>query len=180
MSQFLSFSDIRESRPSLSRSKVLLAESSKKSHRTEVFFSYSRHDIYLITVPITILQNHGADVYIDKTDPNLPPSPSAETARVLRQNIKKCRKFVVFITKNRAKSRWVPWELGVADGAEKDGDITLFPVSYDSNDTEWAGQEYLGLYNKIVWWQFNGRPKYEWMVLQPNGTHATPLADWLL
>ncbi len=44
---------------------------------------------------ISLLERHGATVYVDKKDEALPKVTSRETATILRERIRHCRKFVL-------------------------------------------------------------------------------------
>src|SRR3546814_18088347 len=75
------------------------------------------------------------------------------------------KRFVLLASKNSKDSRWVPWELGVADGYKGLTKIALFPASDSSHEQAWASWEYLGLYRRIVWGDLQGHQKRVWMVL---------------
>lgn len=80
------------------------------------FLSHSSKDEELVDGAIQILMNHGAVVYIDKIDPTMPPYTNAETAKKLKDRVKQSKKFVLLASENSKESKWVPWELGIADG----------------------------------------------------------------
>ncbi len=50
---------------------VVIAKAAQKEYKT-VFLSHSSKDAELLPGAITILENHGGYVYIDKKDPRLP------------------------------------------------------------------------------------------------------------
>ncbi len=126
-----------------------------------------------------MLENHGARVYVDEVDPEMPPYTSAETAKILKGRISQSGKFVVLTSKNSKDSRWVPWELGIADGYKTLANIALFPSSETTPDISWAEWEYLGLYHRIVWGRLEGYRDAVWMVLDHKNNTATELAAWL-
>ena len=126
-----------------------------------------------------VLQNHGATVYIDEVDPEMPPYTTDETANLLKSRIRQSSRFVLLTSKNSKDSRWVPWELGIADGYKGLGEIALLPSSDTVNETAWASWEYLGLYRRIVWGQIKGREDNVWMVLDHKANTATLLKKWL-
>lgn len=128
---------------------------------------------------IAVLEGHGGRVYIDKSDNRLPESPTRETAEILRSTIKSCRRFVVFVTTNSKDSRWVPWELGLADGEKGSYQVALFPAASRSYERAWAEQEYLGLYQRIVWGKIQGWTENSWIVLDHILNTAVPLKKWL-
>lgn len=171
-------------------SKILLQESRTliKSHaynqlnfqrsQKNVFLSYSSKDSSHIPFIIKVLTGHGGKPYLDKGDERLPKTPSAETARVLKEAIIDCPKLVVFVTTNTKDSRWIPWELGIGEGTKKNEAIALFPVAERATETSWLEQEYLGLYRRIVWGKLQGYPKELWMVYNHKTDTATRLVDW--
>jgi hypothetical protein len=143
------------------------------------FLSHSSKDDDLVIGATVILENHGAKVYTDKVDPEMPPYTTEQTADLLKNRIKQTKRFVLLASKNSKESRWVPWELGIADGYKGVGKIALFPSADDENDMTWANWEYLGLYPRIVWGPMDTQPKPLWMVWDHRKNRATPLADWL-
>lgn len=143
------------------------------------FLSHSTKDDELVVGAIRVLEAHGATVYLDKIDPDLPPYTSAETASKLKQRVNQTKKFVLLASKNSKESKWVPWELGVADGYKGLSRIALFPAVDDESDTAWTSWEYLGLYDRIVWGDLKGHDKKLWMVLDQKSNTAWPLTDWL-
>ncbi len=143
------------------------------------FLSHSSKDEDLVLGAIRILDNHGATVYVDEIDPEMPPYTTDETAALLKKRIHQASRFVLLASKNSKESKWVPWELGVADGDKGLDRIALFPASDTSYDTAWASWEYLGLYRRIVWGNLEGHEKPVWMVLDEKKNTALTLSDWL-
>ncbi len=174
MVDFATFRDLERRRQSLNESVMLREASASKVGKT-VFLAHSSRDAQYLPAIISILQNHGGSVYIDKDDQRLPDHPNRETAEILRSTIKSCPRFVVFVTINSKGSRWIPWELGLADGEKDIYQIALFPTTTDSTDQQWAQQEYLGLYRRIVWGRIRGKNKAEWIVHDHVENSATPL-----
>ena len=77
-------------------------------------------------------------------------------------------------------SKWIPWELGLGDGVHGDDDVALFPSAEETWDQEWANQEFLGLYRRIVYGDHTSYPgKRIWMVINHRNSAAVPLGDWL-
>jgi hypothetical protein len=143
------------------------------------FLSHSSKDEELVEGAVLILSNHGATVYVDRVDPALPPYTSKETAATLKRRIGECRKFVMLASENSKESRWVPWELGIADGERGIPNIALFPAVEDGGSTKWTSWEYLGLYRRIVWGNLKGHKDPLWMVLDEENNTASTLSDWL-
>ena len=128
---------------------------------------------------IRLLEGHGARVYVDKKDSSLPPFTSRDTATALRTRIGQCRKFVLFATKTSKDSRWIPWELGIADGVKRASNTAVLPGVDTSSDIAWAEREYLGVYDRIVWGGLRGKTREVWMVLDQERFEAVELSEWL-
>ena len=143
------------------------------------FLSHSSKDDDLVVGAISVLEGHGAQVYVDEIDPEMPPYTTEETAELLKNRIRQTRRFVLLASKNSKDSRWVPWELGVADGYKGLTNIALFPASDSSHEQAWASWEYLGLYRRIVWGDLQGYKDRVWMVLDEKRNTATELRKWL-
>lgn len=143
-----------------------------------VFLSYSSKDNNTLKNAILFLEAYGVNVYIDKKDESLPRITSPETARILKENIKKCDKFVLLVSENTKESRWVPWELGIADISKNTNNLVLLPASKIDNPT-WVKQEYLGLYDRITYEE--AHPIYEngWIVSTPEDKKVIDLKRWL-
>ena len=143
------------------------------------FLSHSSKDDDLVIGAIRVLEGHGAKVYVDEIDPEMPPYTSEETAALLKRRIHQTSRFVLLASKNSKDSRWVPWELGVADGDKGLAQIALFPAADSSSDKDWASWEYLGLYRRIVWGNMQGYKDPIWMVLDEKKNTGTTLSAWL-
>ena len=126
-----------------------------------------------------MLEGHGAQVYVDEVDPEMPPYTNEGTAMLLKHRIRHSHRFVLLASKNSNESRWVLWELGVADGYKGLEQIALFPSSDSAHDMTWASWEYLGLYRRIVHGEMAGGGAPLWMVLDSRANTATALSEWL-
>ena len=178
MTSFITFEDIRKSVLPI-REAELLKSASVLRPASSVFLSHSSKDVSLLPVIILILKNHGASVYVDEGDASLPPTPSADTAKILKGQIDLCRRLIVLVSTNSKESRWIPWELGVADGSKGSSKVALFPVAEHSWDQQWSTVEYLGLYRRIIWGNFAGETNSQWLVLDQHSNSATRLREWL-
>lgn len=177
MALFLTYDDIRSfNKDSFSRSIVESAQ--KREKRGATFLSYSSLDDEFLPTIIGILENHGASVYVDKKDSSLPPTTSRDTAAILRRNIALASKFVLFVTPNSKASNWIPWELGLADGEKTKSKVALFPATEKGYDQKWAEQEYLGLYDRVVWGHFADKEN-QWLVEDHTKNTAVTLRNWL-
>ncbi|WP_152565888.1 toll/interleukin-1 receptor domain-containing protein [Devosia riboflavina] len=143
------------------------------------FLSHSSKDQELVVGAVALLAEHGASVYIDKKDPALPPYTSTETAIGLKKRIRKSRNFVLLASENSKDSRWVPWELGIADQAKNLFRVAILPTVESQQDKGWTKWEYLGLYRRIVWGDLKGYDDSVWMVLDQRTKKAVELSRWL-
>lgn len=143
------------------------------------FLSHSTKDKGLVTGAISLLEGHGAKVYIDKKDPTLPPYTNKDTAKGLKGRINQSSKFILLASKNSKQSKWVPWELGLADGYKGLDKVAILPAVENQRDTSWTSWEYLGLYDRIVWGDLEGQQKKVWMVLDQRKNTAVTLPQWL-
>jgi hypothetical protein len=158
---------------------AVMERASRRSVEGSTFLSHSSADVELLPAVVAILENHDGAVYVDKKDPTLPPFTSRETATALRQRIIQARKFVLFATSQSKDSRWVPWELGIADGAKGGANTAVFPSVDSVADTQWAEREYLGVYERVVWGSLEGFSEPLWMVWNHRKNSAVSLCDWL-
>ncbi len=159
---------------------LLKSVSTQRTSAGSTFLSHSSRDSDLVLGAITVLENHGASVYVDEVDPEMPPYTTDETAALLKKRIHQSNRFVLLASKNSKESKWVPWELGIADGDKGLNNIALFPASDSTYDQEWASWEYLGLYRRIVWGDLEGHKEPLWIVLDEKKNTAQTLRDWLL
>lgn len=178
MVEFATFDDLDGFRQKLNEAQIIKAASFSRTNKT-VFLAHSSKDKRYLPAIISILENHGGSVYVDKEDERLPESTNRETAEVLKSTIRDCIRFVLFVTTNSKDSRWVPWELGLADSEKGESPIALFPTATKSHEQQWTKQEYLGLYRRIVWGKIKGWKEKGWMVYDHLENTATSLRDWL-
>jgi hypothetical protein len=57
--------------------------------------------------------------------------------------------------------------------------VAILPTVESQTDVTWSNWEYLGLYDRIVWGDLQGREKRVWMVLDERKNTATELSEWL-
>ena len=178
MPDFLTFSDIDSFQV-----KGVLNESEMRLRTTiegkSIFLSYSSKDRKYLSGVITLLENHGGSVYVDEGDTRLPRKPSKQTAAILRDTIQRLNRFVLFVTTNSKDSIWIPWELGLGDAYKSLSNVALLPTAETSYQQEWAEQEYLGLYRRIVWGQIKGEDKPCWIVYDHFANSAEKLSTWI-
>lgn len=174
---FITYDQVRgyQSRSSKSGDRIII-EASTHSDNKDVFLSHSSLDNSLLPGAIALLEEHGASVYVDKGDDALPNPPSTHTASVLRRRIAESRRFIVLVTANSNQSRWIPWELGIADGLNGVAPVATFPMMANSTSSSaWARQEYFGLYPRIFYQE--SRSRFE--VLDPRDGKSWSLQSWI-
>lgn len=181
MPEFITSAELRNfaNQRTITEQASIRRSASARPPEGATFLSHSSKDKDLVVGAIIVLENHGTKVYIDEIDPEMPPYTSAQTANLLKSRIRQTKKFVLLTSKNSKDSRWVPWELGIADGYKNLANIALFPSSDAPYDQSWAEWEYLGLYDRIVWGKLEGYEKPLWMVWDHKKNTATELSKWL-
>ena len=176
MKKFITYNELRTFSEKTD-ARTLLKTASVQSGKT-VFLSHSSKDHEMVPGVALILENHGGRVYIDERDAELTGDNIYHTANRLRDVVKTCRKFVLFVTEQTKDSKWIPWELGLGDGSRNPDNVALFPASDKSYEQSWSEQEYLGLYQRIIWGNIKGKEP-EWLVLDHRKNTAEPLSNWL-
>ncbi|TGL62027.1 toll/interleukin-1 receptor domain-containing protein [Leptospira sarikeiensis] len=111
-----------------------------------IFLSHSHEDNNLVEGLILYLAQFGLNIYVDWKDSAMPKETNKTTASTIKTKIKDLDMFWVLATKNAINSKWVPWEIGIAD-VLKGGNVFIIPVS-DANG-KFHGNEYLQLYERI-------------------------------
>lgn len=143
------------------------------SVRATVFLSHSHDEAELIEPFLLMLNEEGVLVYVDWKDPTMPPMTTPETAVRLKDRIKLCRKFMILATNKALDSKWVPWELGIADAQNGIGNVAVIPV--EDRGSTWKGSEYIGIYGRVEP-ASNGKLA----VFEPGKQQGTYLSDWLV
>lgn len=128
-----------------SASRTLKFESAAKA---SIFLSHSHKDKELAKGLKNHLASLGVNLYIDIEDSEMPGSTSRETAERIKGAITRLNVFLILATKNAMESKWVPWEIGVADGKKPYDKILVVPVVDPSGN--FHGSEYLQLYKRII------------------------------
>ncbi|MEQ9279414.1 MAG: toll/interleukin-1 receptor domain-containing protein [Balneola sp.] len=128
-----------------------------------IFLSHSHKDKKLATGLANLLASLNIDLYIDWQDNDLPGVTNRETAEQIKSKIKTADIVMLLATDNSMKSRWVPWEIGIADSSLGEGRIVIVPMQ-ESND-DFYGNEYLQIYRRLEYDDIKGlrlfEPQYE-------------------
>ncbi|MOA03604.1 hypothetical protein D3C78_1231180 [compost metagenome] len=129
-------------------SEAKSAQQTKQSF--DVFLSHSINDQDLVLGVKTLLEGEGLTVYVDWIVDNQLERDrvNAETAAILRQRMRQSKSLIYVATSNASGSKWMPWELGFFDG-HKPGNVAILPL-VDSENQNFEGQEYLGLYPVVT------------------------------
>ncbi len=127
--------------------KAILEEASVNPlDEYDVFLSYSSQEPHEIILGVSeVLVSSGLTVYIDKfVDPSLTPDKvTKETAETLRMRLRQSKSLLYLHSDSSHISKWMPWELGYADGLHSK--VGVFPVT-ETAKLNYLGQEYLGIY----------------------------------
>lgn len=143
---FLTESELRgysESYRLRSEARDYLKDYSYKADIT-VFLSHSHSDKSLVKGFMNLLASFGISVYVDWKDSSMPNNTNATTADKIKDKIGDYDLFMMLATKAACESRWVPWEVGVADEKKVRDQVIIIPVKDPSGD--FHGNEYLQLY----------------------------------
>jgi predicted DNA-binding transcriptional regulator len=124
-----------------------IVEEARQAGQQTAFLSHSHKDSELAKGLQGFLQDNGWVVYIDWEDTSMPSRPNRETARNIKNKIKRLDWFLYLATANSASSRWCPWEIGYADGVKNIEKIVIIPTRDDAGRNH--GNEYLDLYKKV-------------------------------
>jgi hypothetical protein len=159
---------------------------------TTVFISHKHSDLEDLKGVIGFLENqYKVRVYIDSRDSSMPITTSGETAKKIKDRIKKCDKFILLATNGAIDSKWCNWELGYGDAHKYESNIALFPMKpKGENDSSYKGNEYMSIYPFISYYEGNVSDRYSNGEPIPRGYYVrtkkddgsvtiTPLNRWL-
>lgn len=135
-----------------------LQNSSRKSlsSKNTVFLSHSHYDADIVIAGLNFLLTLGVEVYVDWLDEEMPAVTSGATATKIKGKIKECDRFVVLLSERSVDSKWVPWELGYADGVKEINKIAIMPIRRNqyTYDSAFNGVEYIRVGRKSNLTQF--------------------------
>lgn len=112
-----------------------------------IFLCHSHLDGKSAQGLINHLASFGIDLFVDWNDSDMPRITNRDTAERIKGRIFEMHLFLILATNNALNSRWVPWEIGVADQIKGADKILLIPVADASG--RFQGNEYLQLYQTI-------------------------------
>jgi hypothetical protein len=150
--------------------KRVFKSSSSQANRT-IFLSHSHKDKDLVDGLKDVIVNDGYSLYIDWEDSGMPEITSRETAEKIKMKIEELDYFWVLATTNAINSKWVPWEIGIAD-AMNDKKIFIIPVTDQTG--KFKGNEYLQLYKRLIIANSG-----DLAVFLPNETNGKKLSSYI-
>lgn len=117
----------------------------------DIFLSHAFKDAITVAGIMIKLVKMGYTVYVDWVfDTQLDRGKvSKNTADILVKRMNQSKSLFYATTENAPHSKWMPWELGYKHG--HNGKCAILPVKELSRNIDtFSGQEYLGIYNKVV------------------------------
>lgn len=150
-----------------------ITEAKTAAVKASVFLSHSSADDEHVDRVVLFFRDFDAVVYADNYDKTLPKPPNVATAATLKHRIGDTSRFVVLVSPNSRSSRWIPWEIGIADGKKGVAPIAILPVTPDGVEEAWTVEEYFGLYPRIRLYEDG------WFVLDPRDKQRWKIKDWL-
>lgn len=146
-----------------------------KANKTTIFLSHKHDESKLnLSAAISFLKKFGVEVYVDWLDKEMPKFISGETAKKIKEKIRKNDKFILLATEEAINSKWCNWELGLGDAAKYKDNIAILPVQKDNNNN-YTGSEYLNIYPYITY-EYNTKGYY---VCYKDTNTLVPLKTWL-
>lgn len=186
-----SFSSYKVSTLNESREPILRHDAFSSDSRITVFVSHKHSDLEELKGVIGFLEkNYNVKCYIDSRDSSMPKTTSGETASIIKERIRSCKKFILLATEDAIESKWCNWELGFGDANKFKDHIALFPIKKaDTSENVYVGNEYMQIYPYISYFgqgekYSDGRvisPGYYVREIKPDGSGGiiVPLERWL-
>ncbi|MBE7474276.1 MAG: toll/interleukin-1 receptor domain-containing protein [Anaerolineales bacterium] len=148
-------------------------ESTKSVAKVSIFLSHSHRDREIVEGFITLLANSSQiTIYVDWQDGDMPRITNRDTAQRIKLKIGELNLFMILATKNAMNSKWVPWEIGVADSKKPLNRILVVPVADPSG--HFYGNEYMQLYQRI-----EVSSSGDLGVFEPNAISGYTVKEWL-
>ena len=141
--------------------------------KLSIFLSHSHHDRLLVEGLIRFFATQGVTIYVDWNDGSMPRITNRETAAKLKKRMESCALFMVLATQNAIESKWVSWEVGVADQMKGEERVTVIPVADPSG--RYPGAEYLQLYRRFAQSDYTGT---RWIYEAESETLTSGLGDY--
>jgi TIR domain len=161
------------------------------SFKPTVFLSHKHDDLNDLQGVMGLLEDLGAEIYIDSMDNKMPNQTNGETATRIKEIIKQSDKFILLATDKAIESYWCNWELGIGDVYKYIKHIAVLPMKEKKSwDHNYKGNEYLQIYPSIDYEDGTRRYRTSRKIV-PKGFYVsnslnskgiryiTPLKDWL-
>lgn len=170
--------DLKMARSSINESLI--------GRKIPVFISHKHEDLDDLKGIIGFLGVcFNVKAYIDSRDPSMPKITSGETAKIIKNRIKNCKKFILLATDAAIESKWCNWELGFGDAAKLKENVVLFPMK--KRGIEYKGNEYMEIYSYISYYEEGDKyssgknivPGYYVTTRTETGKDIIPLREWL-
>jgi hypothetical protein len=145
---------------------------SATSRTLTIFLSHSHRDRAIVIGLLNILRPDDVEVYVDWNDKDLPRITSRATAEQIKKEIINRQLFIILATRNAMESKWVPWEVGVADQSKSEEQILVVPVADKTG--QFHGNEYLQLYRSVEQADSGG-----YGIFEPGATRGPFLLEYL-
>ena len=125
---------------------VLMDMASFGDVQYDVFVTHSSADKDFIKKVLLFLKyaKGGIQGYVDWQDPDLHHPTNAETAKRLKERIRRAQKLIYVVTNDSLKSVWCSWELGYADSEKGVENIAILAIK--PNNGYWKNNEYIQQY----------------------------------
>ncbi len=155
-----------------------LSRSEPASREFDIFLSHAYLDAILVTGLKADIEEMGFKVYVDwiqdsQLDRN---KVDKATAELLRSRMKQCRSLFFATSDNSSSSKWMPWECGYFDGLK--GKVVICPIVMQPTQSDYMGQEYLGLYPYIQKARPQGGTSPTLWVYEANNKYVV-FSQWL-
>lgn len=140
-------------------SVILTENNANLQDRFDIFISHSTDDADTILGLVELLKDYGLKSYVDWLDDPLLDRKhvNSTTAKVLRKRIKQSKCLLYAYSENSINSRWMPWELGYADG--EIGKVVICPIA-DAKDGTFQLVEYLSIYPYAEYFELSNLKSY--------------------
>lgn len=138
----------------------------------KAFLSHSHIDKKIAEGLVAFFMTQEIELYIDWMDSSMPEKTNRETADKIKQQIQSSDFVFVLATSNALKSRWVPWEIGIADTNKSTGKIVIMPIANEYGHFE--GSEYLQLYPHVEISEQDVP-----FLFYPHMDHGIPFEKWV-
>lgn len=145
----------------------------------DVFLSHSFRDANIVWGLTKLLENLNLTVYVDWiNDSKLDrKNPSIATAEYLKKRMRSSHSLLSVYSTSMSESKWVPWEVGYFESVNDK--IAILPITQrESTESEFKGQEYLGLYYYGLY-KPSTNFQSETIIIKENEQKYATIQEWL-